>query len=390
MKNMKLLKRMLILIVTLAVSMALCACAGQKDESSTAEASAAPGTGWEAIPEDELKTPEPTETPEPEEEDVEGCYRSELTNEWIDEELKDQRPLAIMVDNEKTALDHYGTNSADVVYEIMNSTLNSRITRLMCIIKDYNAVEQFGSVRSTRPTNFMLAGEYDAILIHDGGPFYNDIYYPKDYVNNLSGGFARFNNGKAMEFTEYVTPEEYTNAKGKTYDGVNARIEEAKYSKTYTDLYQGPHFNFSNKEFKLSDDNSVVSAKHAALPFEHNSSELKYNEETGTYDYYEYGKAHVDALDNKVTSFKNVILYSCSFTQLDENGYLIYNVIGSGQDGYYLTNGEAIPISWIKDGSEYAQTKFYNKNKGGEIVLNTGKTYIALVPDDSWDELVLE
>ena len=64
------------------------------------------------------------ETPVVEEETREGMYRSELTNEWIDESLKDQRPIAVMIDNEKTALPHYGMNSADVVYEMMNSTKN--------------------------------------------------------------------------------------------------------------------------------------------------------------------------------------------------------------------------------------------------------------------------
>lgn len=37
-----------------------------------------------------------------------NLYRSELTNEWIDISLKNQRPVAIMVDNEKAALPHYG------------------------------------------------------------------------------------------------------------------------------------------------------------------------------------------------------------------------------------------------------------------------------------------
>ena len=60
-------------------------------------------------------------------------YRSELTNEWIDESLKDQRPIAVMIDNEKTALPHFGVADADVVYEIMNSTLNDRITRFMVV-----------------------------------------------------------------------------------------------------------------------------------------------------------------------------------------------------------------------------------------------------------------
>ena len=62
-----------------------------------------------------------------------GMYPSELTGEPIDESLKDQRPIAVMVDNEQTALPHFGTADADVVYEMMNSTMNGRITRLMCL-----------------------------------------------------------------------------------------------------------------------------------------------------------------------------------------------------------------------------------------------------------------
>ena len=94
----------------------------------------------------------------------EHSYRSELTNEWIDEDLKDQRPIAVMVDNERTALPHFGTADADVVYEIMNSTLNDRITRFMVVVKDWEKIEQLGSIRSARPTNFMLAAEWNAVL----------------------------------------------------------------------------------------------------------------------------------------------------------------------------------------------------------------------------------
>ena len=79
-----------------------------------------------------------TENADTEEEEVlpEGKYRSELTNELIDDSLKDQRPIAVMVDNESIALPHYGLSHADVVYEMMNSTLNGRITRFMALFKD--------------------------------------------------------------------------------------------------------------------------------------------------------------------------------------------------------------------------------------------------------------
>ena len=65
-----------------------------------------------------------------------GMYRSELTNEWISDQLMNQRPVAVMVDNESIALPHFGTAEGDVVYELMNSTANDRISRLMVILKD--------------------------------------------------------------------------------------------------------------------------------------------------------------------------------------------------------------------------------------------------------------
>ena len=334
------------------------------------------------------------DTEEPEEvyeETKEGCVRSELTNEWIDEALANQRPIACMVDNESIALDHYGVNQADVVYELMNSTENGRVTRLMCIIKDWEKIEQLGSIRSTRTTNVMLSGEWNAILVHDGGPFYINNYIGMPYCNNLSGGFARFSNGKPTEFTEYVTYEDYTNpTTGKSFNGLGKRIEAAGYSKEYNKYYEGKHWNFAKGDNKIGEFSDAKAVKDVDLPFPHNKSKLKYNEEKKEYEYYEYGKAHIDALDGEITSFKNVILECISFTQLDQNGYLTYNVTDStSHEGYYLTNGNAVPITWSKDKPE-GITHYYYKSNGKEIELNTGKTYIAFVPADSWSDLGLK
>ncbi len=325
------------------------------------------------------------------EETKEGCVRSELTNEWIDEALENQRPIAVMVDNELTALDHYGVNQADVVYELMNSTENGRITRLMCLIKDWEKIEQLGSIRSTRTTNVMLSGEWNAILVHDGGPFYINDYIGMPYCNNLSGGFARYSNGKPTEFTEYVTYEDYTNPKtGKSFNGLGKRIKAAGYSTEYNKYYEGKHWHFAKGDNKIGDFSDAKAVKDVDLPFPHNKSKLKYNEDKKEYEYYEYGKAHIDALDGEITSFKNVILECISFTQLDKNGYLTYNVTDStSHEGYYLTNGKAVPITWSKDKPE-GITHYYYKSNGKEIELNTGKTYIAFVPADSWSDLGLK
>jgi hypothetical protein len=139
----------------------------------------------------------------------------------------------------------------------------------------------------------------------------------------------------------------------------------------------------------LGSASGAVDCNEIALPFPHNSSTLKYNASTGTYDYYEYGKAHTDPQHNNAQlTFKNLLIQNTTFSQLDENGYLIYNVIGSG-DGYYITNGKAVPIKWIKSG-ESDQTIYLDLNTGEQIELNTGKTYVALVPSDSWSSVDIQ
>lgn len=318
-----------------------------------------------------------------------GYYRNELTNEPILESLRDTRPVAIMIDNEKTALPHFGVNQADIVYEMINSTANGRITRLMCIYKDWTKLTQVGSIRSARPTNFMISPEYNAIVCHDGGPYYINQYVKKKYIDNLSGGFARFSNGKPTEYTEYVTFEGYTNPKTKKqFLGLWMRIYAKKYTFEYNDysLYKSQsHFNFSDTEYTLDAKAGVKSGIGVTLPFPHNSTKLVYNATTKTYDYYEYGSAHIDEIDNKITTFKNVIIMCADMEELDKNGYMQYDVFVNNNPGYYLTDGKMIPITWTKT-EDKVKTEYYELD-GTPLTINTGKTYIAIVPTDAWKKV---
>lgn len=316
----------------------------------------------------------------------EGMYASELTGEPVSEDIKDQRPIAVMIDNDKRALPHYETADADIVYEMMNSTANNRITRFMCIRKDWGSIEQMGSIRSTRPTNLMLMGEYNAVLCHDGGPFYINDYLGYPWADHFSGTFARVQNGKAREFTEYIVPGD-----------LDDNFKSSGYSKTYNDYRpeRDTHFLFADygTEFNLSDpdyygsDAKKCTTIDLSAAFENNKPKLVYNPDTKTYDYYEYGEQHKDAETDKPLTFKNVLLQYDSFVQLDAGGYLSYNVVASGLAGYYFTNGEVIPVTWEKN--DFTKiTKFFDQ-KGNEIKLNTGKTYIGICPDDTFADIKL-
>lgn len=372
-------KKTLLLLLSAALACSALTGCGKSEE---ADAPAVTDIS-ETTEQEEAEEPEETEEPAEEvveEETREGMYRSELTNEWIDESLQNQRPVAIMVDNEKTALLHYGLTQADIVYEMMNSTANGEITRFMAIVKDYANITQFGSIRSVRPTNFMIAPEYNAVVIHDGGPFYIDAYLKNPWVDHLSGGFARINNGKSREFTEYVTTGE-----------VESRMASAGIDTEYNEYYQGAHWQFASESnpVDLSAASDSMDCTLVDLPFPHNGSQLDYDAASGTYLYSEYNMKHTDpANGGKQLAFTNVLIQCASHTKYDSNGYMQFNILNKTGEGYYITGGKAIPVTWSK-GHDMDPTRFYDAD-GNEIKLNTGKTYIALVSDTRWSELVLK
>ena len=306
---------------------------------------------------------------------AEGLYFSELTGEPISTAIQAQRPVAVMIDNDRRAYPHYGTAQADIVYELVNSTANNGVTRLMAIYKDWNNVSLIGNVRSTRPTNVMLAEEYNAVLVHDGGPFYINPYLANPASSHVSGGFTRIQNGKATEFTEYVAAGELAR-----------RIPAAGLTTTYNAYTPAMinHFNFAPYGTTIDLNTKYPGAALAlkiSLPYAHNSSQLLYNPQTGMYDYYEFGLLHQDAGTGATMSFKNVIIQNCSIHQYDSNGYLIYNCIGYDV-AYYCTNGYMVPVLWTK-GSEAGQTRYFD-GSGQELIVNTGKTYITLCPSTTF------
>ncbi|MCR5688427.1 MAG: DUF3048 domain-containing protein [Lachnospiraceae bacterium] len=376
------MKKRIVLLLALSAALVFSGC--KKEEEAAAPAAPAPQI--EVVnntPAISIEDEEPAEVVE-DDGSHEGMYRSELTNEWIDEALKDQRPIAAMVDNEKTALPHYGLSKyADVVYEMTNSLANDGITRLMVLVKDWEKIDQLGSIRSTRPTNLVIAPEWNAVVCHDGGPFYIDDYLAKPYVDNFSGTFSRIDNGKSREFTEYIC----TGDLDKNFDS------KSNVSRTYNEYYNGgPHYQFVKSDSEINDLSGAPSVKDCTkieLPFKHNGSKLEYDPATSRYMYSEYGQKHTDpGNNNEQLGFTNVLLQNTRYVKFDDNGYMMFHAIDFQRDGWFITQGKAIPITWSKE-DEVTPTRYYDKD-GNEIVLNTGKTYVALIPDDKWGGLSVE
>lgn len=373
--------RRILLWITLSTMFVLAGCSKAQENIDTEDNSAAPTV--EIVTDTTATDVQTEETTDTEEETREGMYRSELTNEWIDESLKNQRPVAIMIDNDERALDHYGISHADVLYEMTNSTKNKGITRLMAIIKDYEDIELIGSMRSARPSYIQLMTEWNAVYCYFGGPFYIDDYIAKDHVDSLNGNAGntwnkRADNGKATEFTAYAYGA-----------GLKSTIED-KWGLDYNDYYEGPHYQFASESnpVDLSTVTGSMSGIEVNLPFPLNKPYFEYNEADGLYYRWEYGEPHIDAETGKQLAFENILLQNAKYVVFDENGYMMFHSIDYDREGYYLTNGKVIPVTWTKE-DECSPTRYFNDD-GEEITLNTGKTYVALIPDDIWNNMKIK
>ena len=121
--------------------------------------------------------------------------------------------------------------------------------------------------------------------------------------------------------------------------------------------------------------------------FTDNHPWYEYDAESGEYRRFQYGKEHVDQLDNEQLTCDNIILQYSSCPAYDGNGYLNIDAI-SGGEGKYITRGKAMDIRWEKD-SPWGITHYYDGNEQ-EIRLNPGTTWVEIIQNDRIDSVTYQ
>ena len=318
----------------------------------------------------------------------EGMVRSLFTNEWITEEAASTRPLAVMYPINKQAQPQYGLSNVAVFYEIMEE---GTMSRQMGILEDWTELDQIGNIRSIRDYFVYAALEYDPIIIHYGGPeVYVTNILTRDDVDNLNGvggkmgsdygAFFRIPEGSTSEHTAFTDA-----------DHVLAAIDKAGFSLEHRDeyYYNESHFNFTTKSNPntLEDYSDAVDATEIDMAgcFPVTKSALTYNEEDGLYYKTLYGEAQKDAVTGEQLAFANVIVQRAYNEIRDDNGYLAFQMHDTTRDGYFITQGKMIHVTWEKT-EDYVPTKFYDDN-GNEITANTGKTMIFVIKENDTFEV---
>ena len=277
------------------------------------------------------------------------------------------RPYAIMINNLGVARPlQSGLQDAMIIYEMI---VEGGLTRYMAVFQDQNT-ERIGSIRSARHYFLDYALENDAIYVHHGNSpqaaaDFKTLNIDRISVDASKTGWRDKSLNVSTEHTLFTSIAKLNNGVGNKRKTRNKDFL-LNYSETPIDL--------STKEGAIKANNIEITYSGSV------KSSYEYDESVQNYKRSVNGKAHTDYVTKKQYTFKNIITYQVSNTSLNDGSgkdRQTLDNIGSGE-GYYITNGYAVPITWSKS-SRSSQTVYKYKD-GTEIDVNDGNTFIQIQP----------
>lgn len=276
------------------------------------------------------------------------------------------RPYAISINNTPVAVKvQTGLNKAYLVYEIPTE---GNTSRLLALYKDIDEDLTIGTIRSSRHNFVDYALESDAIFVHYGWSHYAEDDEKAGSINYINGlfdkPFWRNNPEKlASEHTAYTSIS-------KIKQTINDKKFKTESDKTIL-------LNYNPEDVDLSAKDEAKTANKVVIPYgaKPNVTTFVYDNNTKMYNRMENDKYCTDYYTKEQVSTKNIIVQKINYSVCSDNYYWDLKTVGSG-NGYFITNGYAVPITWKKD-SRSAKTKYYYKD-GKEIEVSDGRTYIEL------------
>ena len=279
------------------------------------------------------------------------------------------RPFAIMINNLYAARPyHSGLQDAYIIYEMI---VEGGITRYLALFLDADT-SRIGPVRSSRHYYLDYVRENDAIYVHNGyspqaGSDFSKLNIDRIEAEAPKTGIRDKSLPVAREHTLFTSIDLLTkNGIGKKRTTRNNDLL-LKYTAKPVDM--------------ASKENNQVANKITIKYSNNTTTSYEYDPENKVYKRFVNGKEHKDYVTKNQYTFKNIITYQVKNNNISSpDGYQgrqeIHN-IGSGE-GYYITEGYAVPIKWSK-ASRTEQTK-YTYMDDTELKVNDGNTFIQIQP----------
>lgn len=324
-----------------------------------------------------IVTQAPTSTPAPTPivENHDGEMRSYLSGLWVPIEVGTKRPIAIQLNNFKSVSNQSGIGQADIVYECI---VEGGITRLLGIGESFSG-DRLGSVRSSRHYFVSIADEYDAIYVHYGKTKYATKKMNELKIDHMDGsegiGTTVFYRDKSIKAPNNAFA---------SLESIQAGIAKKGFETNYASDFQ-PHYTFYEKDTDLEGGNQAMKL---SLHFSgYTTPYFEYNETDKSYYRFQFNDKHVDSLTNQQLSFKNIIVQFVKEWDIDKNDYQTMDIEDASGNGFYITNGKKVDITWTKN--EQTKKMRYLDASGNVLKMNQGKTFIVIFPNNQTSNITL-
>lgn len=370
-----------VIAVLLLLCLLLCACgknetpagttAPQTNPSTTGQPTTPPATTAPpvtTVPPTTVPptTVPPTTVPEPQ-------YVNPLNGEKIYEPYT-LKPVAVMLNNVKKAQPQHGVTDADILFEMPSE---GGSTRCMGIFSDITDIPRVGSIRSARLYFVQVMQGFNALYVHAGGSAEATAYMKDLGMKTINGVSStafyrdqdRLDKGYSKEHTLFINSDKI--------------MEEAAKKKINMDTGKEVSYGFQfAEEVALEGETANVISVYFSGRGKANGklTKLTYNEDEKAYFAYQHGGDYMDGENDKVVSFRNIIVLKTSISLQEDQEHLTIVTVGSGK-GHFACDGKIVPIKWSR---KNVNSPFvFTYEDGTPITLGEGKTYIPIVYNKS-------
>ena len=290
----------------------------------------------------------------------------------VDEDSR-KRPIAVMYDNNVGYNAHAGLQDSYLNYEMI---VEGGLTRIMAIFKD-KEVSLIGPVRSSRHYFLDYSLESDAIYCHYGWSEFAKTDITTLGVNNING---LTNDDAYWRDMNISAPHNVFTDSDRLYE----QAKKLSYTIS-TDRWKLLNYSVDEVNLNTEDNANNIVVNNISLEYStYHTTSYQYDSTEKYYLRYMDGKKHMDKTTSMQLHYKNIIVMKVYNSTLDSYGRQDLNTTGTGE-GYYITNGYAIPIMWSKQ-TRKSKTKYLDVN-GNEIKVNDGNTFIQIIPTSTKIEL---
>ncbi len=288
----------------------------------------------------------------------------------ISGEVKNGRPLAIMVQNSPQARPHSGLIFADIVFE---AVAESGVTRFVALYSSYDA-KIIGPVRSARLYFAEIARAFDPIYTFWGT--YPDAYTA---IKNMDMDVFDANS------TAYVA---YTGA-GWREPSRNSALEHTAFIDTYGIKQDSESIGYSLEGgqsamiFKVdAHESKRGNIDEITVDFSTKSYKAGFSYDINTNNYFRYlaEEPHVDYETGEQISINNIVALITDIEgPISSAGHMKVRTTGTPEEGraYYFMDGNVIPGTWARS-SIFEPFEFTDEN-GNPILFNRGATWVCIV-----------